>query len=85
MVDFTKPSYSRVEMSTLAHQIYALLNEARYLRAQYPDLANYRGSDVVSGLEVAFKGADHLARGEQYHEWDAVISTGAYGIPPDAS
>lgn len=85
MVDFTKPSYSRVEISTLAHQIYALLNEARYLRAQYPDLANYRGNDVISGLEAAFKGADHLARGEQYPEWDTVVSTGAYGIKPDAS
>ena len=85
MADFTKPSYCRVEMSTLSHQIHALLNEARYLRAQFPEMSDYRGSDIVSGLEVAFKGADHLSRGEQYAEWDKVVSSGVYGVPPSAS
>ncbi len=84
MADFTKPSHSRVEMSTLALQLYGLLNEARYLRAQFPELSDYRGNDIVSGLEVAFKGADHAARGEQYPEWDKVVSSGAFSVPPSA-
>lgn len=85
MADFIKPSYCRVEMVTLSHQIHALLTEARYLRAQFVELSDYRGNDVVSGLEVAFKGADHMARGEQYTEWDTVISSGVYGMPPSAT
>lgn len=85
MADLTKPSHSRVEMAALGHQIHGLLTEIRYLRGQFPELLDYRGSDVLHGLETAFKGADHLTRGEQYPEWDTVVSTGLYGMPPSAS
>ena len=73
MADLTKPLIPPGDASALAYQIYALLVEARYLMAQHPHIADYRLTDMREGLTVAFKGADHLARGEQYAEWTTAM------------
>ena len=73
MADLTRAPIPMGDASALSHQIHALLVEARYLMEQHPHIADYRLTDMRDGLTVAFKGADHLARGEQYAEWTTAM------------
>jgi hypothetical protein len=67
-----RPGIPAADASALALRIYGLLNDVRYLEAQFPHISDYRLNDAREGLTAAFKGVDHLARGANYNEWNTV-------------